>query len=167
MSTLSPSDAETFATHWLDAWNRHDLDAILSHYVDDAVFLSPLAALRVGSGRVVGREALRRYWRMGLDAQPQLRFELDAVLAGFSTLTVCYRNHRGQSVAETFELNDSGKVVRAYACYSARRLQGTEADSGLAQDPVPLGEQSGGQQYRSHGIGDHDLADRRPVAAHR
>lgn len=56
--------------------------------IDLALFqhrtLSPLAALRVGSGRVVGREALRRYWRMGLDAQPQLRFELDAVLAGGS-----------------------------------------------------------------------------------
>ena len=44
---------------------------------------------------------------------------LDKVLVGFETVTLYYRNHRNQSVAETFEFNDSGRVVRAYACYAA------------------------------------------------
>jgi hypothetical protein len=39
-------------------------------------------------------------------------------LTGYGVVTICYRNHRGQSVAETFEFNESGKVKRAYACYS-------------------------------------------------
>jgi hypothetical protein len=117
MDNESPRAAEAFAEQWIDAWNNHDIDAILSHYVDDVVFLSPVAAQRVGNGRVSGREALRSYWCAGLAAQPQLRFELDKVLIGFETVTICYRNHIKQSVAETFEFNESGKVVRAYACY--------------------------------------------------
>jgi ketosteroid isomerase-like protein len=91
--------AQTFAAQWLDAWNRHDIEAILSHYADEIVFLSPLAQQRVGNGQVIGIEALRDYWSIGV-------------------VTICYRNHRGQSVAETFEFQESGKVKRGYACYS-------------------------------------------------
>jgi hypothetical protein len=118
MDTFSHDAAEAFAADWLDAWNRHDINAILSHYADDVVFLSPVAEQRVGNGRVVGRDALARYWSAGLSQQPLLQFELEKVLTGFETITICYRNHRGQAVAETFEFNQSGKVVRAYACYS-------------------------------------------------
>lgn len=117
MNSASHTSVESFAAHWISAWNSHDIDAILSHYVDDVVFLSPVAAQRTGNGRIHGREALRSYWSAGLTAQPELQFELDKVLVGFQTVTVLYRNHRNQSVAETFEFNDSGKVVSAYACY--------------------------------------------------
>jgi len=110
--------AQTFAAQWLDAWNRHDIEAILSHYADDIVFLSPLAHQRVGNGQVIGIEVLRYYLSIGLAQQPKLRFELERVLIGYGVVTICYRNHRGQSVAETFEFNDSGKVNRAFACYA-------------------------------------------------
>jgi ketosteroid isomerase-like protein len=62
MEKGSGSFAEAFAANWIDAWNRHDIDAILSHYSEDVIFLSPVAAQRVGHGRVIGREALRSYW---------------------------------------------------------------------------------------------------------
>lgn len=113
----SPQSAATFAAHWIDAWNRHDLEAILSHYAEDVVFLSPVAHRRLGDGRVVGIEALRHYWGLGLASQPDLRFELTSVQVGHRCLTLQYRNHRGQSVAETLEFDDAGKVVRGYACY--------------------------------------------------
>ena len=118
MNSSTNQAAQTFAAKWLDAWNSHDIETILSHYADDIVFLSPLAQQRVGDGRVIGIEALRNYWSIGLSQQPKLRFELERVLTGFGVLTVCYRNHRGQSVAETLEFNESGKVKRAYACYT-------------------------------------------------
>jgi hypothetical protein len=117
MNHASRTLAEDFAAHWISAWNSHDIEAILSHYGDDVVFLSPVAAQRTGNGRVIGREALRSYWSAGLTAQPELQFELDKVLIGFQTVTVLYRNHHNQTVAETFEFNDHGKVVSAYACY--------------------------------------------------
>ena len=34
--------AEQFAKEWIDAWNSHDLDRILSHYVEDFEMSSPL-----------------------------------------------------------------------------------------------------------------------------
>lgn len=110
-------DPHAFAEDWLAAWNAHDLDRILSHYAPEIVFLSPVAQARLGDGRVEGLEALRRYWRGGLDAQPALHFELLQVLTGHDSLTIIYRNHRGQTAAETFEFGPGGKVVRSLACY--------------------------------------------------
>jgi hypothetical protein len=53
-----------------------------------------------------------------LKAQPDLAFELIEVLEGHGSLTILYRNHRGQRVAETFEFGPDDKVVRGFACYA-------------------------------------------------
>jgi hypothetical protein len=66
---------------------------------------------------VDGIDALRSYWRTGLAANPDLHFTLDAALAGHGTVTILYRNHRGQQVAETLEFNEDGKALRSFACY--------------------------------------------------
>lgn len=116
---MQSSLAHAFAEDWIAAWNAHDLECILSHYAAEIVFLSPVAAKRVGDGRVVGLPALRVYWGAGLAAQPDLKFELIDTLVGHSCLTILYRNHRGQSAAETFEFGADGKVIRSYACYSS------------------------------------------------
>lgn len=115
---MESSTAHAFAQDWIAAWNAHDLERILAHYVADVVFLSPVAQRRVGDGRVVGIPALRSYWSQGLAAQPELKFELVDVLVGQQCLTILYRNHRGQTAAETFEFGAGDKVVRSYACYS-------------------------------------------------
>ena len=112
------STAHTFAQDWVAAWNAHDLEGILTHYASNVVFLSPVAQRRVGDGRVVGLPAMRAYWSQGLAAQPDLKFELADVLVGHECLTILYRNHRGQTAAETFEFGADGKVVRSYACYA-------------------------------------------------
>jgi hypothetical protein len=111
-------DPSTFAREWIAVWNARDLEAILSHYAEDIVFLSPLAERVTDNGRVEGLAALRAYWRRGLDANPDLHFEFESVLTGHNTLTLLYRNHRGQQVAETVEFNETGKVIRSFACYS-------------------------------------------------
>lgn len=115
---IAMHDARAFAEDWIAAWNAHDLDRILSHYATEVAFLSPLAQKRVGNGRVEGLAALRSYWSGALAAQPGLKFELLDVLTGHACLTALYRNHRGQSAAETFEFRSDGKVVRSFACYS-------------------------------------------------
>ena len=35
---IEQSFAETFAAEWIAAWNSHDLESILSHYVEDFEF---------------------------------------------------------------------------------------------------------------------------------
>lgn len=112
-------DAQGFAKDWIAAWNARDLDRVLSLYADDIVLFSPHARERVGTGRIAGIAALRRYRTAGLAALPDLRFELDRVLVGDDCITVVYHNHRGQVVAETFEFGAANLIARSYACYAA------------------------------------------------
>jgi hypothetical protein len=108
-----------FAAQWIDAWNTRDLDKVMGHYSSQVVFLSPLAERRTGSGRIVGLQALRAYWRPALDAVPDLRFELETVLSGAECLTILYRNQHGRRVAETMEFDAHRLVIRSYACYAS------------------------------------------------
>lgn len=112
-------ETRAFAAEWIAAWNSRDLDRILSHYADDVVFLSPYAEKVVGNGRINGLAALRDYWQRALERLPKLHFEFDEVRGGYQSLTILYRNHRGERSAESFEFGPDGKVVRSIACYGA------------------------------------------------
>jgi quercetin dioxygenase-like cupin family protein len=46
---------------------------------------------------------------------PELRFEKLGVFAGARSLAIYYRNQAGRSAVETFEIGDTGRVVRAAA----------------------------------------------------
>src|SRR4051812_6710770 len=106
---MTGDDARAFADEWIAAWNSHNLERILSHYAAEVEFLSPIALKRTGNGRVVGIPALRAYWGPALADQPGLKFDLVDVLIGHTCLTILYRNHRGQQVAETVEFGDDHK----------------------------------------------------------
>ena len=118
MNHLDSRTARAFALDWIESWNAHDIDRIITHYAPEIVLLSPVAQKRVGNGRVVGHDALRAYWGPALAQCSTLHFELIDVLIGHHCLTIHYSNHRGQTAAETFEFRADGKVVRSYACYA-------------------------------------------------
>lgn len=42
---LTQQQAHQLASEWIQAWNSHNLDAILSHYAEDIVLVSPIAAI--------------------------------------------------------------------------------------------------------------------------
>lgn len=117
---ITQEQATQFANEWLEAWNAHDLERILSHWADDAVFTSPLASrlLCDASGTVRGKEALRTYFGRGLAASPHLRFELDRVFLGQSSIVLGYRNHRGQACAEWIRMGADGRAVEGGAHYT-------------------------------------------------
>jgi predicted ester cyclase len=117
---LTEAEARQFARDWIDAWNSHDLDAILSHYAPDAVLVSPAAArlLQDPSGTVAGKEALRSYFKRGLEAFPNVVFELEDVLWGISSIVLYFKNQRGTMTGEFMEIDSSGKVIRVVANYS-------------------------------------------------
>ena len=75
---MNTIQADKFADSWVRAWNAHDLETVLSHFSDDVIFASPVAAqLMVQSdGVVVGKPALRDYWEEGIRAIPDLHFEV-------------------------------------------------------------------------------------------
>ncbi len=110
--------ASKFSAEWLDAWNAHDLEAILAHFADEVVFSSPLALQIVeGSDGVLrGKEALRAYWREGLRRNAELHFEIEDLYLGVDTIVIHYRNQSGALVNEvlTFE---GPLVVEGHATY--------------------------------------------------
>jgi len=114
--------ARAFASDWIDAWNRRDLDAVLAHYGEDFEFSSPVIIDVAGepSGTLRGKPAMREYWTKALACLPDLHFDLDEVLTGIDTITLLYRGPRGAS-AETFHFDVDGKVDRALACYAPAR----------------------------------------------
>jgi len=109
-----------FAEEWIESWNSHDLDRILSHYADDFEMSSPVIAqlMNEHSGTLRGKEAVRAYWTKALAQRPDLHFELINVFAGAGSATILYRGHRGLS-AEVFWFNAELRVYRAAAHYLA------------------------------------------------
>lgn len=118
---LTEAEALQFASDWVRAWNAHDLDAIMSHYSQNVVLTSPAAAklLNDPSGTVSGKEALRAYFKRGLEAYPNLTFELLDVMAGLSSIVLYYLNQKGTKTAEFMEFGANQKVARVVANYSA------------------------------------------------
>ena len=112
--------AEQFASHWIDAWNSHDIDRILSHYVNDFVMHSP-AIVRVAgenSGMLKGKDAVGAYWRKALAILPDLAFELLGTFIGADSVALCYKGVNGRLVVETFHFGTDNNVLEAYAHYS-------------------------------------------------
>jgi len=116
--SMDQAFAQRFSTEWLDAWNAHDLEAILDHFANDVVFSSPLALQLIeGSDGVIrGKVDLRTYWSEGLRRSPALHFEIEDLYVGVNTLVIHYRNHLGGLVDEvlTFE---GPLVVEGHATY--------------------------------------------------
>jgi hypothetical protein len=111
--------AQRFAEEWIEAWNSHDLERILSHYADDFRFSSPkiIELMQEPSGTLKGKEAIRPYWAKALAKTPGLRFELQTVLAGIDSLVLYYTGANGRLAAEVFEFNERGVVRRSAAHY--------------------------------------------------
>jgi hypothetical protein len=113
-------NAKVFAQEWIEAWNSHDINAILSHYADDIQFTSPFIVklLNDPSGTLRGKDKLRSYFEKGLPAYPDLKFELVEVLTGMDSVTLYYKSVKGLMAAEVMFLNEKGKVTRVEAHYN-------------------------------------------------
>lgn len=134
---MDHQQAQRFAESWLQAWNAHDVEAVLAHFADDAVFSSPVAAqlLDDSDGVLRGKPAIRAYWRRGLELIPDLRFEIVGVYVGLEVLVINYRNQKGGLVDEVL-IFDGPLVVSGHGLY----LDGGDNPAGAQ----PRGRQSAG-----------------------
>jgi len=125
---LDANWAKEFARDWLDSWNTHDLDRILSHYSDDFEMSSPLIVQRLKNphGTLKGKKAARAYWEPSLSASPPLEFELIDLLVGIDSITLYYRNVGRRVVAETLLFDASGRVSRGISQWSVDDATGDD-----------------------------------------
>lgn len=100
-------DAIAFGKQWVEAWNAHDVEAVLAHFHDDIVFTSPVAVevLPETAGVVRGKPALRRYWTAALQRIPNLRFVVEGVFEGIDTIVIAYRNQDDVLVSEVLRFS--------------------------------------------------------------
>jgi ketosteroid isomerase-like protein len=118
---ISKDQAQKFAREWVDAWNSHDLDRILSHYTDDFQMTSPfiVTVMNEPTGTIEGKEKVRAYWAQALERLPDLHFDLIEVLASVDSITVYYNAVLGKRAAEVLFFDNNGKVRRAVAHYNS------------------------------------------------
>lgn len=116
---LTQNTAQIKAQNWVDAWNKRDLDAVMTHYADDVSVCSPLVKrpLNKSDGWLHGKSALRDYFAVGM-GNPDLQFTLKSVHVGVQSMSMVYARENGIQVVDTLELNADGLTTRMVACYS-------------------------------------------------
>jgi ketosteroid isomerase-like protein len=127
---MDHAEATAFAQRWVDAWNSHDVEALLAHFADDVRFTSPVATRVVpdSGGVLVGKDAVREYWTAALSRVPDLHFTVVGVYAGVDHVVINYRNHLGGLVCEVLAFGD-GLVTEGHGTYLSSDAAGV---SGIA-----------------------------------
>ncbi len=116
---MTHEEAARFASDWVEAWNRHDIDAVLTHYADDFEMTSPMIqqVLGIESDTLKGKKAIGDYWRAALSKVPDLAFSVIDVTSGLDVVSIYYRAVLGKLAIETFFFNKEGHVCKAIATY--------------------------------------------------
>jgi hypothetical protein len=117
---MTHDEAARFASDWAEAWNRHDIDAVLAHYADDIEMTTPMIqrVLGIESGTLKGKQAVGDYWRAAICKVPNLAFSIIDVTSGVDAVSIYYRAVMGKTAIETFFFNKEGFVYKALATYS-------------------------------------------------
>ena len=113
----APERNQAVARAWLEAFNAYDVDALVALYSEGATHTSPkIRALHPDTGgKLVGKQALARWWREANARLPGLRYELTALTASAERVFIEYLRHAPggeppMPVAEVFDVRD-GLIV--------------------------------------------------------
>lgn len=118
---MSPADTERIARAWMDAFNAHDVDRLMGLYAERCTHTSPKIRLLYPEtgGLLLGKDALRRWWKDALQRVPTLRYELSGITCSADRAIVEYVRHaHGESplpVAEVFDVQ--GGFIAASRVY--------------------------------------------------
>lgn len=125
MEYLSKEIAQSIAEEWIDSWNKHDLERILSHYTNDFEMSSPFIARMYpdSGGKLKGKDLIGEYWGKALEKFPDLTFELKDVLFSIDTICIVYQSVNNLRAIEWLKLRkDTGhlwKICEAAGHYHA------------------------------------------------
>jgi len=123
---MNRDEAEQFAREWISDWCARDVDRVVSHFAENARFVSPVAAKRTGSPVVMGRDALTQYWQVA-HSFGSFRFTLDHILwdDARQEMAIVYARDidgRRDRACEILRFNSLGQVVAAEAMYGAEGI---------------------------------------------
>ncbi len=110
------SQNESIAQQWFDAFNAHDLERLLSLYDDNAQHYSPKLKVRLPetNGLVIGKDALRAWWKDSFQRLPGLRYRPTTLTANNDRVFMEYIRSVGDEpdmlVAEALEIKD-GRII--------------------------------------------------------
>lgn len=113
---MSASENFSLARAWLKAFNAHDVEALVALYAEDCTHTSP--KIRVlhpeTGGKLVGKQALGKWWREAIARLPGLKYEETALTADGERVFMEYVRHApgepDMPVAEVLEVK-GGKIV--------------------------------------------------------
>lgn len=100
------------ARKWLQAFNEHHLENLLSLYNDNAIHFSPKLKMRhpETNGLIKGKDALRSWWKDAFERLPQLQYQERTLTADASRVFMEYlRRVPGEedmNVAEVLEISN-------------------------------------------------------------
>jgi ketosteroid isomerase-like protein len=92
---ITPTHNKIIAMHWFEAFNTHDLDALLALYHDEAEHYSPKLRERQPEtqGLIKGKKALRTWWQDAFDRLPSLVYEVIKLTADEEQVFMEYIRH--------------------------------------------------------------------------
>ncbi len=113
-------NANTFAHAWIESWNSHNLEDILSHYSEDIEITTPMIKLAAGidSGTLKGKKAVAEYWEKALQKIPDLKFELIDVTTSVDSIALYYVSVMNKKAIEVMFFDENQKVNKMIAHYT-------------------------------------------------
>ena len=105
---------------WVESWNSHHLERILSHYAEDVEVTSPMIKVATGidTGTLQGKASVREYWRAALEKVPDLHFKVVACTRGVDSLAIFYKSVMGKRAIEVMFFDPDGRVSKVIAHYN-------------------------------------------------
>lgn len=106
----------SIAHKWFDAFNQHNLEALLNLYDEQAEHYSPKLKIKKPetNGLVRGKKALWEWWQSAFESIPTLHYKVTSLTANQDRVFMEYiRSAEGDPdllVAEVLEIKD-GKIV--------------------------------------------------------
>ena len=100
------------AKAWLQAFNDHDLEKLLSLYDDQAEHFSPKLKIRKPetNGIIKGKDAMRTWWQNAFDRLPDLIYQEKTITSNedrvFIEYTRIVTGEENMNVAEVLEIKN-------------------------------------------------------------
>ena len=107
-------EASAFVKTWIEAWNRHDLEAVMAMIADDVEFISPYLPLMTDSDedRLQGKAALRGWFAQAL-TDPAFKIDPPIYVFASPDSVVLVEKIGDPIAANVFFLDDAGLVRRS------------------------------------------------------